>query len=49
MYTTIEADIENGRIKGAEVGRIPDQAHVLITCWVLWSTSKNVERMIFPD
>lgn len=31
MYTTIEADIENGRIKGSEVGKIPDHAHVLIT------------------
>lgn len=31
MYTTIEADIENGRIKGAEISRLPKTAHVLIT------------------
>ena len=31
MYTTIEADIENGRLKGAEVGKLPAHAHVLIT------------------
>ena len=31
MYTTIEADIENGRIIGPEVGRLPASAHVLIT------------------
>jgi len=31
MYTTIEADIENGQIKGSETGRIPARAHVLIT------------------
>ena len=31
MYTTIEADIENGLLKGAEVGNLPAHAHVLIT------------------
>ncbi len=31
MYTTIEADIENGKLKGAEVGKLPAHAHVLIT------------------
>ena len=31
MYTTIEADIENGKLKGAEVGKLPSHAHVLIT------------------
>ena len=31
MYTTIEADIENGQIKGSEVGTLPSHAHVLIT------------------
>lgn len=31
MYTTIEADIENGQLKGAEVGKLPRDAHVLIT------------------
>ncbi len=31
MFTTIEADIDNGRITGAESGNLPKQAHVLIT------------------
>ena len=31
MYTTIEADLENGRIKGAEAQVLPATAHVLIT------------------
>jgi hypothetical protein len=31
MYTTIEADIENGRITGPETRKIPAMAHVLIT------------------
>ncbi len=31
MYTTIEVDIENGRIKGPESRVLPATAHVLIT------------------
>ena len=31
MYTTIEAEIENGQIKDSEVGELPSHAHVLIT------------------
>ena len=31
MYTTIEADIKNGRIKSAAGQIIPAEAHVLIT------------------
>lgn len=31
MYTTIEADIKNGRIQSAEAQKIPEEAHVLIT------------------
>ncbi|MEE9368079.1 MAG: hypothetical protein V3V05_04345 [Pontiella sp.] len=31
MYTTIEADIENGQIIGPEVAKLPSHAHVLIT------------------
>jgi len=31
MYKTIEADIENGQIKGPESGNLPSEAHVLIT------------------
>jgi len=31
MYATIEADIENGVIKGRDASRLPAHAHVLIT------------------
>jgi hypothetical protein len=31
MYTTIEADIKNGRIRSTEDQKIPAEAHVLIT------------------
>jgi hypothetical protein len=31
MYTTIEADIKNGKITGAEAEKLPAHAHVLIT------------------
>ena len=31
MYTTIEADIENGRVMGPESRNLPATAHVLIT------------------
>ncbi len=31
MYATIEADIENGVIKGYDTSRLPSHAHVLIT------------------
>lgn len=31
MYTTIEADIKNGRITGPESRTLPAMAHVLIT------------------
>jgi hypothetical protein len=31
MYTTIEADIENGVLMGAELDKLPRKAHVLIT------------------
>ena len=31
MYTTIEADIKNGRITGPESSTLPATAHVLIT------------------
>jgi hypothetical protein len=31
MYTTIEADIENGRIRSPEIRKLPSIAHVLIT------------------
>lgn len=31
MYTTIEADIENGVILGSESSQLPPHAHVLIT------------------
>ncbi len=31
MYTTIEADIENGQIKSPEIQKLPATGHVLIT------------------
>ena len=31
MYTTIEADIDNGMIRGQETSKLPTHAHVLIT------------------
>ena len=31
MYTTIEADIDNGMICGQETSKLPTHAHVLIT------------------
>ncbi len=31
MYATIEADIENGVIKGYDASQLPAHAHVLIT------------------
>ncbi|AKJ65538.1 hypothetical protein [Kiritimatiella glycovorans] len=31
MYTTIEADIENGQVKSPEIQKLPSVAHVLIT------------------
>ncbi len=31
MYTTIEADVDNGVILGPEVAKLPRHAHVLIT------------------
>ena len=30
-YTTIEADIENGKIKSTDISKLPPTAHVLIT------------------
>ena len=31
MYTTIEADIDNGTIRSQEASKLPAHAHVLIT------------------
>jgi hypothetical protein len=31
MYTTIEAELDNGRVTGPEAGKLPAHAHVLIT------------------
>jgi hypothetical protein len=31
MYTTIKADIENGRVRSSELQKLPASAHVLIT------------------
>ncbi len=40
MYTTIEADIENGQIKSAELQKLPSVAHVLIT-WIQSQSEKK--------
>ncbi|MEI6165659.1 MAG: hypothetical protein WCS52_00540 [bacterium] len=40
MYTTIEADIENGWIKSPEIRELPACAHVLITV-LAWPTAKR--------
>lgn len=37
-YTTIEADIENGKIKSTDISKLPTTAHVLIT---LLDSSEN--------
>jgi len=42
MYQTIEADIENGRIKSQELRNFPSVAHVLITLL-------NTEKVKRPD
>jgi hypothetical protein len=31
MYTTIEANLDNGRVTGPEASKLPAHAHVLIT------------------
>jgi hypothetical protein len=40
MYATIEADIENGVIKGHDANQLPAYAHVLITL-LQTKTDKN--------
>ncbi len=42
MYTTIEADIEDGRIRSPEIRKLPAVAHVLITLL-------NSEKVKRPD
>ena len=46
MYTTIEADIENGQLKGSEVGKLPAHAHVLIT---LLDKKQGVEQVAYSE
>jgi hypothetical protein len=42
MYTTIEADIINGQLKGPELQKLPEQAHVLITLLSVPRSSRPV-------
>ena len=42
MYTTIEADLENGQLKGSEVGKLPAHAHVLVT---LLDKKQDIEQV----
>ena len=45
MYTTIEADLENGQLKGVEVGKLPRYGHVLIT--LLSSLEENQKERTY--
>ena len=40
MYTSIEAELENGRVKSPELEKLPAVAHVLIT-WLASSGKKG--------
>lgn len=44
MYTTIEADIENGRISSPEIRKLPAVAHVLITLIPTFEKMKEVHE-----
>ncbi len=48
MYKTIEADIENGRIKWPESASIPSEAHVLITLLTIDGEVKKNQSNIWP-
>lgn len=41
MYTTIEAEIRNGKVIGAEASVLPDNARVLITLLAAHSGKKR--------
>lgn len=47
-YKTIEADIENGYIKGPEIGNLPSEAHVLITLLPVDSERREKQRNNWP-
>lgn len=49
MYTTIEADIENGRIKGREAQVLPATAHVLITLLDTLEEDRKSEAYDFSE
>lgn len=55
MYTTIEADIDNGVIRSSDRCRLPMRAHVLITLLSTDSESKKsgydsgAKRIPHPD
>ncbi len=40
MYTTIDADIKNGRVMGPKAGELPASAHVLVK--LLGSGEKSI-------
>ena len=46
MYTTIEADVDNGVILGPEARKIPRHAHVLIT---LLDKKEGVEQVAYSE
>jgi len=48
MYTTIEADLENGQLKGVDLKQLPSHAHVLITL-LTTPTKKQTNKYNFSD
>jgi hypothetical protein len=49
MYTTIEADVENGVIVGKEAKKLPNHAHVLITLLLNKKETRTTQTKVrFP-
>ncbi len=46
MYQSIEAELENGRVKSPELQKLPAVAHVLIT-WIQSSVMKSRPKPVF--
>ena len=46
MYTTIEADVDNGMILGPEAMQIPRHAHVLIT---VLDKKQDVDQVAYSE
>jgi hypothetical protein len=48
MYTTIEADIDDGFIRASDASRLPKHAHVLITLLSSPASSTDEKRIHIP-